>query len=92
MPIEIDPIIIPSKTLNQIWIHHLSVGTTSVNGDALLNASLIPYNNAGDQGSVIPLDTINVFAEVAADEDAALIFSLFQAYLIKKAREQGKIP
>jgi hypothetical protein len=91
MPIEIEPIIIPSKTLNQIWIDFLTVGTTAVNGQALLNSALIPYNASGDVGDVITLDTINVFKEVAEDPDAAVIFSLFQAYLIKKAKQQGKI-
>lgn len=91
MPIVAEPIIVPSKTLDKFWVHSLSIGTTGVNGAALLKASLLPHNDSGDVGSEIVLDTINVFEQVAVDEDAAEIFTLFMAYIEKKAKEQGKI-
>ena len=91
MPITADPIVIPSKTLDKFWIYSLAIGTTGVNGVALLNSTLLPYNDAGDVGTEIPLDVINVFEQVAVDPDAAEIFALFMAYIEKKAKEQGKI-
>ncbi len=99
MPIQAEPIVIPSKTLDKYWIHALSIGTTGVGGVALLKSTLIPYNSAGDSGPEIVLDTINVFEQIAinpetsepVDPDAAEIFYLFMAYIEKKAKEQGKI-
>lgn len=99
MPIQAAPIVIPSKTLDKYWVQSLSIGTTGVGGVALLKSTLIPYNSAGDIGPEIILDTINVFEQIAinpeteqpVDADAAQIFSLFMAYIDKKAKEQGKI-
>ena len=91
MPITADPIIIPSKTLDKFWVHSLAIGTTGVNGAALLNCSLLPYNDTGDVGTEIQLDIIDVFEQVTVDPDAAQIFALFMAYVEKKAKEQGKI-
>lgn len=91
MPIVADPIIVPEKVLNKFWVYSFSVGTTGVNGAALLHSSLLPYNDAGDVGPEITLDTINVFEQVAIDPDAAKIFGLVMAYVEKKAKEQGKI-
>jgi hypothetical protein len=91
MPITADPIIIPAKTLDKYWVHSFSVGTTGVNGVAMLHSSLLPYNDGGDIGPEIVLDTINVFEQLAVDPDAAQIFGLVMAYVEKKAKEQGKI-
>ena len=91
MPIEANPIIIPAKTLDKFWVHLFSVGTTGVNGEAILHSSLLPYNDSGDVGAEIPLNAISVFQECEIDQDAAQIFSLVMAYIEKKAKEQGKI-
>jgi len=91
MPISANPITIPAKVLDKYWVETFTVGTTGLNGLALLNSSLLPYNDSGDIGPSIALDTINVFQEMATDPDAAQIFSLVMAYIEKKAKEQGKI-
>lgn len=91
MPIVADPVVITAKILDKYWVHSFSVGTTGVGGAAILRSSLIPYNAAGDVGSEIALDPISVFDEVQVDQDAAVIFSLFMAYVEKKAKQQGKI-
>lgn len=91
MPIKADPIVIPEKVLNKFWVHSFNVGTTGVNGKAILHSSILPYNDSGDIGPEIVLNTIDVFSELAVDPKAAQIFGLVMAYVERKAREQGKI-
>lgn len=91
MPIQAAPIIVPAKTLDKYWVHTFSVGTTGVNGAALLRSSLLPYNDNGDVGPEIQLDVISVFEQLSVDPDAAEIFGRVLAYVEKKAKEQGKI-
>jgi hypothetical protein len=100
MPITAGKITIPAKELDKYWVHSFTVGTTGVNGQAILKASLIPYNEAGDIWQEISLDPISVFEQSAinpetqepVDPDAAVIFGLVLSYVEKKAKEQGKLP
>lgn len=92
MPITAGKIIIPAKELDKYWVANFHVMAGILNGSVSLNASLIPYNNAGDQGEAIHLDPIDVMEQVQVDPDALEIYLKVLAYLQKKAIEQGKIP
>jgi hypothetical protein len=92
MPIQAGKIIIPAKELDKYWVLDFHVSSSGVNGSVSLNAVLIPYNNEGDIGDGITINTLNVLEEVQSDPDALEIYVKVLAYLQKKAIEQGKIP
>jgi hypothetical protein len=105
MPIKSKPIIIPEIILDKMWVTEFSAIAPEVGGKAWLRAGLIPYNDQGQTGPVVPLDSIDIYHEiemidnpedpegpqVPRDHDAAVIFYLILKYLEKKAVEQGKL-
>jgi hypothetical protein len=92
MPINAGKIIIPAKELDKYWVANFNVVAGQVNGVVHLYSTLIPYNLEGDTGEPIPLDPLDVNAEVQVDPDALEIYVKVLAYIQKKAIEQGKIP
>jgi hypothetical protein len=91
MPIQPKPIIIPQKTLDKLWIQSLSISGGSPGSQSWFNATLVPYNDAGDCGEGIALDPIDVFASMAEDPTAAALMGAFMEYITGKAVLQGKI-
>lgn len=92
MPIKAKPIVVPEKVFDDYWVALFQSTSNGVGEKACLHSAIIPFNKtSGEAGSSINLDAIDVFAELAADADARVIYGLILAYLQKKAIEQGKL-
>lgn len=85
------PIVIPEKQLDKIWVTSFSSMSQGPNKPIALNIGLTPYNSSGAQGESINLGPYDVSEICLADSEAAAIYGSILAWVEKKAKAEGKI-
>jgi hypothetical protein len=91
-PFDLDnPISVPAKTLDRLWIVSFYATSQGPGQQTFLNVALQTYNDAGDTGPVIHLDLIDVLKEAATDPMGAAVYAGLLNWVKLKARVQGKI-
>jgi len=85
------PIIVPSKSLDKIWVTSFSSMSQGPNKLITLNIILTPYNESGDEGTGIVLGPYDVAEICLSDPEAAAIYGAILAWVEKKAKAEGKI-
>lgn len=85
------PITIPEKVLNKVWVTGFVSTSPGPNLATTLTIELIPYNEQGDVGARVRLDPIDVLHAAQTDPEAAQIYGRILHWVERKAKEEGKI-
>jgi hypothetical protein len=74
-----DPIVVPAKTLDKLWILRLEINAPTLGGDANVSVQLLPYNDQGETGEVFVVNFHNILQEI--DNGHPYLSNAFEAIL-----------
>jgi hypothetical protein len=74
-----DPIVVPAKTLDKLWVIRIEINAPSLGGDANVAVQLLPYNDQGETGEVFAVNFHNVLEEIEGGNE--LLANAFEAIM-----------
>ncbi len=74
-----EAIVIPSKTLDKLWLQRLEIQAFELGGEAHATVRVLPYNDQGATGESFNVNMDNIMARIAAGD--AKLAAAFQTIL-----------